>query len=101
MSKKLAECLLRRKELSGKLERMGYIRQESLFKMEVQRVSVGAGTDFEELRAKVPLMSYQAFDAEYNHYARQLREIDARIQQMNWSADLEDVDNCFNDFVAP
>lgn len=61
---KLAEALLRRKELQGKVDRA-----------EVNR--------------------------EYNHYAKQLRLVDAAIQRANWTTDVEVDDTVMRDFEVP
>lgn len=53
----------------------------------------------EELRAAVPRISFSEFDAEHNMYAMQLRKIDSAIQQANWSVDVGETDDCFEDYV--
>lgn len=96
--KKLAECLLRRKELQQKLDRMSLINRKDLFKTEVQRVRVAEG--FDDIQVKMPVVKFADFDAEYNYYAKQLRLIDAAIQNMNWTTDVDNVSTCFDDFVV-
>lgn len=99
-NKKLAECLLRRKELQEKLSRMGQIHARDLFVPKVERLAVGDGRTHEELRANMPKVTFAQVDAEYNHYAMQLRLIDGAIQQKNWTAEVEDIDQCFLDFTV-
>lgn len=94
---KLAEALLRRKELQGRLDRMGPIRQQDLYEVRVKRVQVTDSID--EVTAGVPKMTYAQFDQEYSHYAKQLRLIDAAIQRTNWTADVE-VTGVWDDFVS-
>lgn len=96
---KLAECLLRRKELQDKLSRMDQIRQRDLYEVRVKRIKVTDAID--EVTANVPKLTYAQFDAEYSHYARQLRLVDAAIQQVNWTAEVPNIDRCFEDYTAP
>lgn len=98
MNKKLAECLLRRKELQQKLDRMSTINRKELFQTEVQRVRVADG--FDDIHVKSPVVKFEDFDAEYNYYAKQLRLVDAAIQHTNWTVDVENVDGCFDDYAA-
>lgn len=93
--KLLAECLLRRKELSERLARMGAIRSKDLFETRVSRVKVTDNID--EVTAGVAKVDFAEFDKEYNNYASQLRRIDAAIQQMNWTVNVDNVDECFID----
>ena len=94
--KKLAECLLRRKELQQKIDRIGGIKDKDLFEVKARRQAI---TDsIEEVVAQVPKVALKDVTKEYDYYARQLRLIDAAIQQKNWTAEVEGVDNCFNDF---
>lgn len=96
---KLAEALLRRKELQQRLDRMGKIHDKDLFEIKIRRVKVEAGTD--EVTAGVPKMTYAEFDAEYNYYAKALRQVDAVIQQANWNTAVEVRDTDVNDFPVP
>lgn len=98
---KLAECLLRRKELQQKLDRMQplHANPDRFFQMSAQRVPIAQGVDLEEIRAKVPKVTLGEFDAEYNHYARQLRLLDAAIQQANWTSEIAEVEKCFKDYI--
>ena len=96
MAKKLAECLLRRKELQQKLDRMDSIHEKEIYEIRVKRVKVTDSVD--EVTAAVPKMTYKEFDAEYSYYAKQLRLIDAAIQQVNWTAEVDNIDVCFSDF---
>jgi hypothetical protein len=96
MSHKLAECLLRRKELQQKLDRMGQIDAKDLFEVKVQRKNVTENID--DVIAQVPKMTFSEFESEYRHYAKALRLIDAAIQQVNWTAEVEGVDKCFQDY---
>ena len=99
MSHKLAECLLRRKELQQKIDRMNQINEKDLFEVKAQRKNVTENID--DVVAMVPKMTFAEFEAEYRHYAKQLRLIDGAIQQVNWTATVDDVDQCFQDYEIP
>ena len=95
--KKLAECLLRRKELQQQIDRMKGIHAKELFEVKIQRKKVT--DDVDDIIASVPKMTFAQFDAEYRYYAKQLRLVDAAIQQINWTAEVDGVDECFKDYV--
>ena len=95
--KKLAECLLRRKELQQKIDRIGTIMVKDLFEVKVKRVNVTDSVD--DLTASVPKLELNQVTREYDHYAKQLRLIDAAIQQCNWTTEVDNVDTNFVDYV--
>ena len=92
---KLAKALLRRKELNDKLARMKQIHEKDLFEIKAKRVNVTDNLD--DIVAQVPKMTYAEFNKEFDYYAKQLREIDAIIQQANWNTDVEG-DDLLKDF---
>jgi hypothetical protein len=94
---KLAEALLRRKELQGKLERIQPLKHADIYETKVSRVSVTSSID--DLTASVPKLALCQVTAECDHYAKQLRLIDAAIQQANWTTEL-DVQGVMNDYEA-
>ena len=83
---KLAEALLRRKELQGKVDVLKQIKDKNLFEMRGQRVKVTDQID--ELTLQVPKLYASQVTEEFDWYARQLRLIDAAIQQINWTTEL-------------
>ncbi len=88
MKIKLAEALLRRKELQQKVDIVKNIKDNQLFyEVRGQRVKVTDGLD--ELQAKFPKLELNQVTKEYDFHARQLRLIDAAIQNTNWTAELE------------
>lgn len=91
---KLAEALLRRKELNERLARIGHVKQQDVFDVKVKRMNVTESVD--DVTAAVPKLAYAEVDAEYNYYAKQLRLVDAAIQQANWTTDI-DVGDCMTD----
>ena len=97
--KKLAECLLRRKELQEKVAQCKDFKVQDLFEIKAKRVKVTE--DVEDFVANVPKLSLAEVTAEHDFYARQLRYIDAAIQQMNWTAEVDSVDECFKDYEVP
>ena len=86
MSVKLAEALLRRKELQGKVDQLKQIKQDALFKMQAKRISVNDSLD--DVQAAVPILEVNQVTAEFDFYARQLRLIDSAIQQANWTCEV-------------
>jgi len=94
---KLAECLLRRKELQQKIDRIEPLRNADLYVVKVKRINVIDSVD--DITASVPKMELNQVTREYDHYAKQLRLIDAAIQQCNWTTLVNEVDACFLDYV--
>lgn len=94
--KKLAECLLRRKELQQKVDRIGGIKDKDLYEVKARRQQVTDSID--DVVAQVPKVTLSQVTKEYDYYAKQLRLIDAAIQQQNWTVDVASVDECFKDF---
>lgn len=97
--KKLAECLLRRKELQEKVARLFQINHKELYDIRVKRVKVSDGID--EVTANVPIMTFARLTAEYNFYAKALRNIDGLIQQCNWTTEVAGAKEWFQDYEAP
>jgi len=79
MKAKLAEALLRRKELNEKVDQLRKIKLEGLFEVKVTRQPVSESTD--EATSKVPKITLNEVTAGYDYYSKQLRLIDAAIQQ--------------------
>jgi len=99
MAKKLAECLLRRKELQDKVDQLHKINIKDVFEMKVKRVNVTDNVD--EVIANVPKLTASQVTAEYNFYAKALRNIDALIQQYNWTTEIPKAEEWFNDYTEP
>ncbi len=88
MKIKLAEALLRRKELQEKVNILARIKDNELvYQVRAQRIKVSDG--FEDLNADFPKLEVSQVTAEYDHYARALRLVDAAIQQANWVCELD------------
>lgn len=99
MEIKLAEALLRRKELQAKVEQLHKIKENDLvYQLRSQRIKVSEG--FDDLNADVPKLNVSQVTAEYDFYARQLRLIDGKIQHTNWTATV-DCPECMSSYVPP
>ncbi|MEY4720066.1 MAG: hypothetical protein RL563_2684 [Pseudomonadota bacterium] len=96
MKVKLAEALLRRKELQGKVDVLKVIKDKDLFEVRARRQPVAEGID--DIVAQVPKLTASQVTKEYDWHARQLRLIDAAIQHMNWVCELEVHDESMKDF---
>ena len=94
--KKLAECLLRRKELQEKVTQCNKFKGEDLYEVKAKRVKVTE--DVEDFVASVPKLKLKQVTAEYDFYARQLRHLDGAIQKMNWIVDVDGADETFRDY---
>lgn len=99
MKVKLAEALLRRKELNGKVEQLKKINVEGLFEVKATRRNVTENVD--DVIVKVPKITLVQVSAGHDWYAKQLRLIDAAIQQANWVTEIEVGNDVMKDFVEP
>jgi hypothetical protein len=90
---KLAEALLRRKELQEKVSRIAVVKEKDLFEVKMKRQMVTENV--EDVVAQVPKLQLNQVTAEYDFYAKRLRLIDAAIQQANWTTEIT-VDNAVN-----
>lgn len=96
---KLAEALLRRKELQQKIDRLKPLNQEALFETKTGRQSVNDSMD--DVIAKVAKVSFQQFTHAYDWHAKQLRMVDAAIQQANWNTEFDLDDDVMADYIDP
>ena len=94
---KLAEALLRRKELQEKVDRLRTVRDSDMCVLKVRRVSASEGID--EITASVPQVSVSQVTQAFDFNARQLRRVDAAIQQANWNTEVELADDALVDFL--
>jgi hypothetical protein len=96
MEVKLAEALLRRKELQEKVAILKTLKERDLFEVKARRQMVADGID--DLVAQVPKLTASQVTAEYDWHARQLRLVDAAIQQANWTTGVELQDSVMQDY---
>lgn len=98
MTIKLAEALLRRKELEAKVKQLHPINaNKQLFEVKAQRVKVTDALD--DIVATVPKVNISQITEEYDFYSSQLRKIDSVIQQANWTT-LVEADSMLQDYKA-
>ena len=99
MEIKLAEALLRRKELQQKVEMLKKFRDTQIYyEIRGQRAKVTEG--LEEINANYPKLELNQVTKEYDFAARQLRLIDAAIQNANWTVSLPVEDRVMQDFQS-
>ncbi len=99
MQVKLAVALLRRKELSGKVNQLNSIKQANIFEIKTTRKMVHEGID--DIVAQVPKLTASQVTAEFDFYARQLRLVDAAIQQANWVTEINTDTDVMADYQEP
>ena len=99
MKIKLAEALLRRKELQEKVDVLRKINLDNLFEIRVQRKQVTEGVD--DVVAKVPKISMNQVTHAFDWHAKQLRFIDAAIQQANWNTEIDVDQVTMGDYTDP
>lgn len=95
---KLAEALLRRKELEAKVAILKAFKDKDMFEVRVQRKP--AAENIDDIVAAVPKLTASQVTAEYDWHARQLRLVDAAIQQANWTTHVDVADTVMADYVA-
>ena len=94
---KLAEALLRRKELQEKVNVLKTINQSDLFEIKVERKPAHEGVD--DIMARVPKLNINQVTAAFDWHAKQLRLVDAVIQQYNWTTEVEIQESVMQDYV--
>ena len=99
MKVKLAEALLRRKELQEKVDALRNLNVDNLFEIRVQRKQVTEGVD--DVVAKVPKISMNQVTHAFDWHAKQLRRVDAAIQQANWNTDIDVDQVVMGDYEDP
>ena len=97
MQVKLAEALLRRKELLGKCQVLANIKQNALYEVKATRKLVSEGID--DIVAQVPKLTASEVTSEFDWHARQLRLVDAAIQQANWTTEIEVGPDVMSDYI--
>lgn len=87
---KIAEALLLRKQLQSKVEQLQPLHnvgERGVFDQSVKRVNVNENVD--EITITTPRITLADITRTYDHYASELRKLDAAIQQANWTATVE------------
>jgi len=93
---KLADALLRRKELQQKVDQVRGIKNADIFELKQERKQISQ--DYDDISATVPKLELNQVTKEFDYYANKLRLIDAAIQQLNWTADITVNDKVWVDF---
>ena len=93
---KLADALLRRKELQQKVDQLRTIKDDDIYDFRFERKQVNESID--DIKAKVPVLEANQVTQEFDYYANKLRLIDAAIQQLNWTVDIQVDDKVWVDF---
>lgn len=86
---KIAEALLLRKQLDSKVKQLEPLKingENGLYDTQVQRKNINDNVD--EIIAKVPKVQLADITRTYDHYATELRKLDAAIQKANWEYDV-------------
>ena len=83
MKVKLAEALLRRKELQQKVDQLRAIKETDIVEVKTGRKPAHEGID--DIIAQVAKISIVQLTHAYDWHAKQLRLVDAAIQQANWT----------------
>jgi hypothetical protein len=99
MELKLAEALLLRKELQAKVDRLSRIDSKELYETKTGRKAAAEGID--DIIAQVSKISFQQFTHCYDWHAKKLREVDAVIQQANWTTEVGFQDDPTVEYVDP
>jgi len=94
---KLADALLRRKELQQKVDQLRPIREGDVYESIVTRKQVN--DSYDDIVGKVPKLELRQVTQEYDWYANKLRLIDAAIQQLNWTTDISVTDLVWADYT--
>ena len=97
MKIKLAEALLRRKELQNKVSQLHELDHKELYEVRARRQKIEDGID--DILANVPLVKFSQLTAAYDYHAKRLRQIDSAIQRANWETDVEIDETVMEDFV--
>ena len=84
---KLAEALLLRKEYQAKVNQLLPIKTGDVFEVKAKRINVTDNVD--DVVLQVPLLSVSQVTEEYDWYAKRLRQVDAAIQQANWTTEIQ------------
>lgn len=87
---KIAEALLLRKQLEAKVKQLEPLKlngENGVYKDEVQRRQVSENVD--EVVARVARIDIRSITRDYDHYASELRKLDAAIQKANWQHDVD------------
>jgi hypothetical protein len=87
---KIAEGLLLRKQLEAKVKQLEPLKisgDNGVYATKVERRQVNENVD--EVKIETPKITLADITKTYDHYASELRKLDASIQKANWNFDLD------------
>jgi hypothetical protein len=87
---KIAEALLLRKQLAEKVAQLQPLKdvgEKGVFEVRTERKTVSENID--EVKFVMPRITLKEITSEYDHYASELRKLDASIQKANWAFDVD------------
>jgi hypothetical protein len=95
---KIAEALLLRKQLEAKVRQLEPIKvqgEQGIFEVATERIQVHQSETkaIDEIKVRMGKVQLAEITAEYDHYATELRKLDASIQKANWQYDVEYKEN--------
>jgi len=94
---KLADALLRRKELQQKVDQIRSIKDKDLFEFKFERIQVNDNVD--DIKAMVPKCELNQVTEEFDYYAKKLRLMDSAIQELNWTTHIYVDDKVWLDYA--
>lgn len=95
---KLADALLRRKELNEKVVQVNKFKNDHVYEFGFERRPVSDTHAYDDIKSQVSKIELNQVTQEYDYYANKLRLIDAAIQQANWTTDIKVDENVWIDY---
>lgn len=87
---KVAEALVLRKHLEAKVKQLEPLKvngENGLFEMKTERRNINDNVD--EVKMQVPKVKLEDITKEYDKYSKALRQLDTKIQEANWTNEIE------------
>lgn len=87
---KIAEALVLRKHLEGKVKQLEPIYtngERGVFELKTERVNINENVD--EVKMQIPKLDLANITAEYDKYSKALRQLDTAIQAANWAYEVD------------
>lgn len=87
---KVAEALVLRKHLEAKVKQLEPLKvngENGLFEMKTERRNINDNLD--EVKMQVPKVKLEDITKEYDKYSKALRQLDTKIQEANWTNEIE------------
>jgi len=87
---KIAEALLLRKQLESKVKQLEPLKlqgDKGMFELQTKRMNVSENVD--EVKMQLPRITLADVTETYDHYASELRKLDASIQKANWENEVD------------